>query len=64
MIKKYLYLLVLCSCFTAAHAQSDLELVKAFGKTLEARPLIAREISEKDLILDEIWHREIRSGLV
>jgi hypothetical protein len=58
MIKKYLYLLILCSCFTAAHAQSDLELVKAFGKALEARPLIAREISEKDLILDEIWNRK------
>ena len=55
---KILLILLSLLSFIPAHAQSDLELVKSFGRALESTPSLARgTVSNKKRKMDEIWYR-------
>ena len=54
---RFVILLLVIIGINAVHAQSDLELVKSFGKALESNPMIATgQVSGKYIALYKIWN--------
>ncbi len=52
-------LLLVLIGLSSVHAQSDLELVKSFGKALESTPsIVNKNASRKSIDLDQIWTRK------
>lgn len=55
---KFVLILLCLLSQNSVYAQSDLELVKSFGKALESTPSLAhKNASRKSITLDQIWNR-------
>jgi len=56
---KFAILFLILIAINSVEAQSDLELVKSFGKALESNPMIATgQVSGKYVALYNIWNRK------